>query len=121
MTKKYRIKNEAVEKAVRGLFKTQEDFESQLSFAVDDQKFDRFGFVVIQIAASQSVTKRACAVEIRKSDIEVLEYDPKVWNCLALVSLQRSMSHTGLFMKIAAIWVGGMDIVLNSRRLQLKK
>ena len=83
MTKKYRIKNEAVEKAVRGLFVTQEAFEKQLN-AWSEYHFKYYSnYSCIKIVANsaESITGYACELYVATSDIEeVVEYDPNGWN-----------------------------------------
>lgn len=80
---KYRIKNPEVEKAVRGLFKTQEDFEKQLN-AWSEYHFkyySSYSRIKIVAISAESITGYACELYVATSDIEeVVEYDPKVWN-----------------------------------------
>lgn len=80
MTKKYRIKHESVEKAVRGLFKTQEAYEEALNNSCRIKvpyAEDR----LICVHGHVSVTGSYCDVHVAVSNIEeVVEYDPKVWN-----------------------------------------
>ena len=80
---KYRIKNPEVEKAVRGLFVTQEAFEKQLN-AWSEYHFKYYpDYICIKIVASsaESITGYACELYVATSDVEeVVEYDPKVWN-----------------------------------------
>lgn len=78
---KYRIKNPEVEKAVRGLFKTQEDFEAQLNLECEKQKHSVYRIFRIAIEPNLCVLNSDNVVGILKSDVEeVVEYDPKVWN-----------------------------------------
>ena len=80
---KYRIKNEAIEKAVRGLFKTQEAFEKQLN-AWSEYHFKYYHtYSCIKIVANsaESITGYACELYVATSDVEeVVDYDPKKWN-----------------------------------------
>lgn len=80
---KYRIKNEAVEKAVRGLFKTQEAFEKQLN-AWSEYHFKYYSnYSCIKIVANsaESITGYACELYVATSDVEeIIEYDPRKWN-----------------------------------------
>lgn len=81
MAKKYRIKNEDVEKAVRGLFKTQEDFEAQLNLECEKQKHSVYRIFRIAIEPDLCVLNTDSVVSILKSDVEeVVEYDPNGWN-----------------------------------------
>lgn len=77
---KYRIKNEAVEKAVRGLFKTQEAYEEALNNSCRIKvpyAEDR----LICVHGHVSVTGSYCDVHVAVSNIEeVVEYDPLEWN-----------------------------------------
>lgn len=78
---KYRIKNPEVEKAVRGLFKTQEDFEAQLNLECEKQKHSVYRIFRIAIEPNLCVLNSDSSVSILKSDVEeVVEYDSKVWN-----------------------------------------
>ena len=80
---KYRIKNLEIEKAVRGLFTTQEAFEKQLN-AWSEYHFKYYSnYSCIKIVANsaESITGYACELYVATSDVEeVVEYDPKVWN-----------------------------------------
>lgn len=80
---KYRIKNPDIEKAVRGLFVTQEAFEKQLN-AWSEYHFKYYSnYSCIKIVANsaESITGYACELYVATSDVEeVVEYDPKVWN-----------------------------------------
>ena len=83
MTKKYRIKHESVEKAVRGLFKTQEAFEKKLN-AWSEHHFKYhpdYSCIKIVANSAESITGVTCELYVATSDIEeVVEYDPKKWN-----------------------------------------
>lgn len=79
--KKYRIKNPEIEKAVRGLFKTQEGFEAQLDLECEKQKHNVHRVFRIAIEPNLCVLNIDTAVGIWKSDVEeVVEYDPNGWN-----------------------------------------
>lgn len=78
---KYRIKNPEVEKAVRGLFKTQEDFEVKLNLECEKQKHSVYRIFRIAIEPYLCVLNSDSSVSILKSDVEeVVEYDPNGWN-----------------------------------------
>lgn len=78
---KYRIKEYDIEKAVRGLFKTQEDFEAKLNLEIEKQKHSVYRIYRIAIEPDLCVLNSNCVVEILKSDVdEVVEYDPRKWN-----------------------------------------
>ena len=77
---KYRIKNPEVEKAVRGLFKTQEAYEEALNNSARI-KVPYAEVRLICVHGHVSVTGSYCDVHVAVSNIEeVVEYDPKKWN-----------------------------------------
>ena len=78
---KYRIKNPKVEKAVCGLFKTQEGFKKYFNASCVNQMDCGFDYIKLIVHKNQSVTGFPVALLIKKSDIEEeVEYDPKDWN-----------------------------------------
>lgn len=78
---KYRIKKPEVEKAVCGLFETQEDFKKYFSACCINQMYCGFDYIKLIVHKNQSVTGFPVALLIKKSDIEeVVEYDPRKWN-----------------------------------------
>ncbi len=80
---KYRIKNPDIEKAIRGLFVTQEAFEKQLN-AWSEYHFKYYpDYSCIKIVANsaESITWYSCELYVATSDVEeVFEYNSKVWN-----------------------------------------
>lgn len=80
---KYRIKNPEVEKAVRGMFTTQEAFEKELN-AWSEHHFKYhpdYSQLKIEANSAESITGYTCELYVATSDVEeVIEYDPKVWN-----------------------------------------
>ena len=81
--KTYRIKNPDIEKAVRGLFKTQEAFEKELNHWSEHHfKYHAYlSYIKIEANSAESITGFTCELYVATSDIEeVVEYDPAVWN-----------------------------------------
>lgn len=70
---KYRIKNPEVEKAVCGLFKTQEGFKKYFSACCINQMDCGFDYIKLIVHKNQSVTGFPVALLIKKSDIEEVE------------------------------------------------
>lgn len=78
---KYRIKDEAIEKAVRELFKTEEIYQSVLNDTCDKHFRDYFRGIVIEGNSTQTKMGFRFSIGIAKMLIEeVVEYDPKKWN-----------------------------------------
>ena len=81
--KKYRIKNEAIEKSVCGLFATREAFEKQLN-AWSEYHFNyysNYSCIKIVVNSADSITGYACELYVATSDVEeLIEYNPRVWN-----------------------------------------
>lgn len=80
---KYRIKNLEIEKAVRGLFKTQEAFEKELNHWSEHhfKYHPYYSCIKIEANSAESITGFTCELYVATSDIEeVVEYDPKRWN-----------------------------------------
>lgn len=85
---KYRIKNEAIEKAVRGLFKTQEAFEKELNHWSEHhfKYHPYYSCIKIEANSAESITGFTCELYVATSDIEeVVEYNPKTWNDISKV------------------------------------
>lgn len=79
--KKYRIKNEAVEKAVRGLFLCEQFFEEALQSYCKHYMGSFDDCVFLRVTDLQSVMGKTCELYIKKDDIELIEeYNPKAWN-----------------------------------------
>lgn len=87
---KYRIIDPDIEKAVRGLFVSDEAFDRNLqnSCRMDFKYRKGYDYVVV-MAENCEDTVGECYIEVNvyKDYIEELkdEYNPKAWNCLALV------------------------------------
>ena len=78
---KYRIKNEAVEHAVRRLFKTQEAYEKALFETCTKQLHDPYILMNMPISSKDSLTGVITTIGLLKTDIEEFDvYDPKKWN-----------------------------------------
>lgn len=78
---KYRIKNPDIEKAVRGLFKTVEDFEFRFNNVCSVQLQAAVDKVCINVNADDCVTGESARIDVNVKDIEkVREYDPNDWN-----------------------------------------
>lgn len=101
---KYRIKNEDVEKAVRGLFKTQEAYEVALNNSYQIKApytEDR----LICVHGHVSVTGSYCDVHVAVSNIEeVVEYDPKKWNPYPQVKPPKE----GWYRAVDDVWRGAL-------------
>lgn len=78
---KYIIKNEEVERAVRGLFKNKKTFEFRLQKVCEEDFSDNSASICLHIVKEASVTNTSLNIYIHKSDIEEIhEYNPNGWN-----------------------------------------
>ena len=87
----YRIKNAKVEAFVKSMFKNEEIYQRVLDKSCE-RCYEYDGFIGddpigVEARRDESVTGEICLAYVSKDDIEKnTGYDPKAWNCLALVT-----------------------------------
>ena len=90
----YRIKNAKVEAFVKSMFKDEEIYKRALNEGCEQYYENEYDSIGIDAQPNESVTGENCVAFVSRSDIEKIttydpnlwKYDPKSWNCLALVS-----------------------------------